>query len=211
MHTVSSQPSEPGSRLIFIPGSGCGVFEDYPKTCTELTSAGFDITAVSPAWDAPFEQLVEQVEHEVHRTIGKNTLVLAHSRGANLVMPALVRQPDIGVIVASPSMACAEGYANSEAKPLAEARFPAEGHIVRRVSMLALAHASTIPPEHAAVLVGEQEMEEFPFIGDIANKTAAGFKIPVTRIAEAPHFIDHHDGYIQAVTDTAIRIRSAME
>lgn len=213
MHTASgrTQASESGSRLVFVPGANCRAFEDYPKTCAALTDAGFAITAISPVWDAPFEQLVEQVKQEVHDSIGENTLVLAHSRGANLVMPALVHRPNIGVIIASPSMACAEGYADDGARPLAEKRFPNEGHIVRRVSMLALASASTIVSEHAAVLVGEQEVEEFPFMSGIAHKTATGFDVPVTHVAEAPHFIDYHDNYVRAVADAAVRIRSSME
>lgn len=205
-------PSSPGvlpSKLIFVPGAGCQI-EDYPKTYVALEGVGFDVVAISPPWndDTPFEELVNHVVQEVVEQIDPNTLVVAHSRGANLVMPALIQQPHIGAILASPSMTCAEGYDNDTARPFAEARFPNQEEQVRNIGMFTLARASEIPPERATVLVGGQERVTYPFMYEIATAAARGFGIEVIEVPHAPHFIDHHDAYRDAVIDAAVRIRS---
>jgi hypothetical protein len=194
-----------------VPGAGCQVIKDYPKTYRALEDAGFDITAISPAWSAciPFEDLVNQIHREVTSHIGQKALLVAHSRGANLVMPALAQQSNIGVVLASPSMACAEGYDINESRTLAEARFPGQKDQVCRIGMFALARGAKLPAGRVAVLVGGEEVETYPFMGEIAEATARGFSADVTYVPQAPHFIDYHDAYINAVVDAAVRIRAA--
>jgi pimeloyl-ACP methyl ester carboxylesterase len=195
-------------KLIFVPGADCQVIEDYPKTYRALKEVGFDITAISPAWSdrISFENLVNQISQEVTSHIGQKALLVAHSRGANLVMPALAQQPNIGVVLASPSVACAEGYENNESRALAEARFPDQEDQVRRIGMFALARNARLPADQTAVLVGGEEIETYPFMDDIAGAAARGFGVNVTYVPGAPHFIDYHDTYIDAVVDATVRI-----
>lgn len=200
------------SKLIFVPGAGCEVLKDYPKTCDAFEKAAFDITTITPDWDsgASFEELVAQVSQEVACHIGASALVVAHSRGANLVMPALVQQPNIGVIIASPSMTCAEGCENSTALAHVEERFPSQEQQVRKVGMHALAQASQIPPAQAAVMVGSQEIVTYPFMADIARATAEGFNVDLMCIPQAAHFIDNYPPYIDMLVSSAVLIRAHM-
>lgn len=195
------------SKLIFVPGADCQA-EHYPKTYRALEDAGFDITTISPAWSAriSFEGLVSQTSQEVASHIGQKALLVAHSRGANLVMPALAGQSNIGVVLASPSMACAEGYESGASRALVEARFPDQEDQVCKIGMFALARSAKLPADRVAVLVGSEEVATYPFMNEIAAATARGFGVNVTYIPQAPHFIDYHDAYIDAVVDAAVRI-----
>jgi hypothetical protein len=203
------------TQILFMPGADCSAFADYPKTCDKLQQTGFEVTAIRPDWtNTSFSGLVGQVTQSVHQelasSIGRTTLIIAHSRGANLVMPALTQQPNIGVIIASPSMACAEAYEDDTAREFAEARFAGQSKQVKHVGMHALARASNIPAAHAAVMVGEQEITEYPFMERIAEATARGFDVDLQLVPQAPHFIDHHDAYIDAVTTEATRIAALL-
>lgn len=196
------------NRLIFVPGKGCQAFEHYPKTCANLEDAGFEISPVSPVWDARFDTLQRQIDHDVARRIGAGVIVIAHSQGANLAMPPLARydNDDIGIIIASPSTACAEGLKGEDRKRI-EQNFSGQLDRVRQIGMHALASVARVSPEKVAVLSGEEEIKTYPFMDAIAHATADGFGVDVTQVQNAPHFIDHHEGYINAVVDAALRIR----
>lgn len=198
-------------KLVFIPGADCAVFQDYPKTCAALSAAGFAVTAISPNWEEKrFANLAEQVTQAMTPHIGSTAVILAHSRGANVVMPALAQHPRSAVILASPSMTCREGYENSTTQHLVEERFPGQESQVRNVGMFALAQASKIPPSRAAVLVGGQEAETYPFMYNIAQATAQGFGVEPHCVPEAPHFIDRHESYIDAVVAEAHRVHAVL-
>ena len=194
-------------KLIFVPGFQCSV-EDYPKTWRELQSAGFEVQAVSPPWGSSFNKLVSAVSQDLSHLIGPKSIILAHSQGANVAMPELARHEDIGVILASPSTACLEGCDSPEGRANAMRNYSSEEHDLRRVHMCSLAASSV--SKTVSVLVGEQEIRQWPFMGQIAQSTAEGFGVSPTVIPDAPHFIDHHEAYIDTVVGHAATARALL-
>jgi hypothetical protein len=185
---------------------GMRASKDYPLTCNALENAGFIVDEVAPEWEQPFEGLVAHTAYDLRKKIGNGTLVIAHSLGANIALPEVIHHPGIGLVIASPSVAYAEGCEFDAGLAIIEEAFPGQRKSVQNFSLAALAKAVQTPPERIAVTVGEVEVKEFPFMGELAQLAAESVGTEVTHIPLAPHFIDHSSHYIQAVTDAATRI-----
>lgn len=191
------------NHILFVPGNGCAAAKDYPKTWQALEHAGFSVSEVVPPWGRSFVEIAQHVTNELARQIGSSTIVLSHSHGANLALPTIRADATTAAIVASPSTLCAAGYADPRAVTFAERAFPGQADAILAYADQGRSsdrHAST---GRAAVLVGEQEIATWPFMETIAEATATQLGASVTRIAEAPHFIDHHQAYIDTVVQTA--------
>lgn len=196
-------------RLLFIPGRGCKASEHYPKTWMALEAAGFVVDEVIPPWGTTFENLITQTGRQIAKSIGQNAIVLAHSFGVNVAQPELARQATMGVILTSPGVACAEGIEGEAGRSLVDKHFPAQAKFVSQFSLAALARAMRLPPERAAVIVGEIEARDFPFMNDMAHIAARALGVQVTYAPEAPHFIDYSEQYIRAVVEAAVHVRES--
>jgi hypothetical protein len=113
----------------------------------------------------------------------------------------------LGLVLASPSVVCAEGYArlDSEASELVEKAFPGQADVITRYRTATLARRIGLPPAKAAVLVGGAEAEQWPFMRHMALAAAEALGVEATVVLEAPHFIDESDNYIQEMIVAARR------
>lgn len=196
-------------RLVFVPGNGCTI-EDYPKTIEGLQDVGFEVHTFTPPWGGKFNETVSVTGKELARLICPGSIVLAHSFGTNVAMPELTNHKDIGIILASPSYACAEGLDSPESLNYVRNRYPGQEDELRCVGMGRLAAIACARCETVSVLVGEREVGAYPFMGQIAQETARGFGIEATVVPEAPHFIDQHKNYVNKVVEEASRIRNLL-
>lgn len=194
-------------RLIFIPGRECRASEDYPKTWAGLEDAGFEVDEIVPPWGTTFENLVTHTSGELAGKLGHAAVVVAHSFGANIALPELARQTNVSIVLASPSVACTEGVQHEAGRSIVKKYFPGQTEFVSQFSLVALAGAIQIPPEQAAVLVGEVEARSFPYMNDLAGIAAQALRVQVTQVPAAPHFIDNSEQYIQAIVDAATSVR----
>lgn len=190
-----------------MPGAGLQPHEHYPKTCQRLYEAGFDIDEVNVPWECEdFERLVHYTGNEISRRIGAGAVVLAHSYGANIALPEVVRHTNLGVLLASPSVACKEGLAYEMGASMIEKSFPGQAGIVREYSLTSLVGRLQVPAEGITVFVGEAEAKDYPFMAELAGIAARAAGIQPIYVPESPHFIEYSDEYVQQVADAAMRI-----
>ena len=196
------------NHILFVPGNGCRAQEDYPKTWAALEDAGFTLSEVVPPWGQPFAEIAKHVTEDMARQIGHSTIVLSHSHGSNLALPTVIKQTEAAAIIASPSTLCATGYADPFARAYAERAFPDQADTILPFADTSSYTGARIAPQHTAVLVGEQEIAKWPFMETIAVAIAAQLGTTATRVANAHHFIDHSQSYIEAVVQAAQHLQN---
>lgn len=198
-------------KVIFVPGQGMQASKDYPLTCGELQHAGFTVDEVILDWEQRFEDIVGQASADIHKRICRESLIIMHSFGVNVALPGITRHSEIGIVMASPSVACAEGYSFGAGADILEKNFPGQREIVGKFSLAALSQAIQVPPERIAVLVGELEVEKFPFMDSLAKLAAQSVGVEVAQVPGAVHFIEYSSQYRRTVIDTAVQISEKMK
>ncbi|HYG83666.1 MAG TPA: hypothetical protein VD907_02215 [Verrucomicrobiae bacterium] len=199
-------------EALFIPGHDTEAKKDYPKTYAALEGAGFRVEQITPPWEKrDFTAEVTQVSRELRQKIGQTTVVIAHSYGVMLALPELTRQPRPGIVLASPSLNCAEGLADTAVgEPLLKKDYPESYAAIQHYSLNELTKRIRTPQERAAVLVGEAETQKYPIIKHLATIAAANLGTEVTYAPKANHFIDYNPSYIETVVKAADRISDAL-
>lgn len=195
-------------EVIFVPGHDTQA-DDYPETLKALGRKDFTLDVLAPEWGDSYDILASSIGKALARKVGKKAIIppviIAHSMGANLVTRWLTEHEDlprIGLVAASPSVACLEGYNYQKGREMLERDFPGPDNeeSIKRFSVNSLKRIKN--NVHAAVLVGENEAKKFPFMRDLALQTAQGLNVSVTEVPEAPHFIDYSPTYVQAIVDS---------
>ncbi|HSW74682.1 MAG TPA: alpha/beta fold hydrolase [Candidatus Saccharimonadales bacterium] len=192
-------------NILFVPGCGKTAEEGYPKTLAALAANGFNIDAVNPPWEKQsFADELAYTSEEIARKLRPNTIVVAHSYGCVLALAGIVAASrPRGVILASPSVNCFEGWQDEQVgRPLINERYAEQSETIQAYSLAALTKQVRVK-HRAAVLLGEAEALQFPIIADLAKVAANNLGVEPSYASSAGHFIDHYQSYVDLVANTA--------
>lgn len=200
-------------EALFVPGHGMQPHVDYPAMGFALGAAGFAVQGIAPYWGRPFNALVTQVGCEIAEHLNRDTVAVGHAIGSNLLLAGLQtlgRGGEIGgLVLISPSVTCREGLAYEKGREMVNKYFPRQLGDVSEFSVAGAAVELGIPPERVAVLIGENEAEQYPHRGDLAEMMATAFDVRMTIVPEAGQSIEHSAEYVQAVGAAAQRVYEA--
>jgi pimeloyl-ACP methyl ester carboxylesterase len=195
---------------------------DYHSVFQTMRNNPLTVDVASPQWDDTFENIVAEAQAGVDVTPGERPIIIGHGDGGDLALGAVAgAQREIGgLIIASPGVLSAEAMEYPEVKATLMERFPGQQNDISRYSSTTLARLIGLHPSQVAILVGEREVKAHPYIGELAEATAAAFnernkvttadsRVEVTVVPKAPHLIELSPQYINHLTAAAFMIYEA--